>query len=166
MFDELIGRVPLPEPDPERWREQIHESLGDLLEILASHRDAALAGLGRIPTSPKALAGAEHADRRPQSRRPVRPGGRAGARSAPLYVCACAFERGLFAHSGMTQVEVDEYFADIDRFYAALPAARFPVLASIGEEMATYDAEARFTFGLDVLLAGLEAVDRRSRPAR
>ncbi|MGB8876648.1 MAG: TetR/AcrR family transcriptional regulator [Solirubrobacteraceae bacterium] len=166
VFDELIGRVPLPEPDPERWREQIHESLGELLEILASHRDAALAGLGRIPTSPKALAGAEALTA------VLRAGGLSdqavalGLDQLLLYVCACAFERGLFAHSGMNQVEVDEYFADIDRFYAALPAERFPVLASIGEEMATYDAQARFTFGLDVLLAGLEAVDRRSRRAR
>lgn len=75
-----------------------------------------------------------------------------------LYVCACAFERGLVEHSGMTQAEIDGYFAEIDRFYAALPPARFPVLASIGDEMSAYDGEARFRFGLDVLIAGLEAV--------
>jgi AcrR family transcriptional regulator len=166
VFDELIGRVPLPEPDPERWREQLHESLGQLLEILSSHRDAALAGLGRIPTSPKALAGAETLTA------VLRAGGLSdravalGLDQLLLYVCACAFERGLFAHSGMTEVEVEAYFADIDRFYAALPAERFPVLASIGEEMATFDGEERFEFGLDVLIAGLGAVDRRSRQAR
>jgi AcrR family transcriptional regulator len=166
VFDELIGRVPLPEPDPERWREQVHESLGDLLEILTSHRDAALAGLGRIPTSPKALAGAD------RLAAVLKAGGLSdrtvalGLDQLLLYVCACAFERGLFEHSGMTQEEIDEYFAEIDRFYAALPAERFPALAAIGEEMAAYDGEARFSFGLDVLLAGLEAVDRRSRKTR
>ena len=66
----------------------------------------------------------------------------------------------------MTQVEIEEYFAEIDTFYAALPAERFPVLASLGDEMAKYDGEARFRFGLDVLIAGLEVVDRSSRPAR
>jgi len=165
VFDELIGRVPLPEPDPKRWREQVHESLGDLLELLTAHRDAALAGLGRIPTSPNALAGAE------ALAGVLRAGGLSdrtvalGLDQLLLYVCACAFERGLFEHSGMTQEEIDEYFAEIDRFYAALPGERFPVLASIGEEMAAYDAEARFSFGLDVLIAGLEAVDRRARRA-
>jgi AcrR family transcriptional regulator len=164
VFDELIGRVPLPEPDPNRWREQVREALGTLLEILTAHRDAALAGLGRIPTSPKALAGAD------ALAAILRAGGLSdrtvalGLDQLVLYVCACAFERGLFEHSGMTQEEIDEYFADIDRFYAALPAARFPVLASIGEEMATYDGDARFTFGLEVLIAGLEAVDRSARP--
>jgi AcrR family transcriptional regulator len=166
VFDELIGRVPRPEPDPKRWREQVRQALGDLLEILTAHRDAALAGLGRIPTSPKALAGAD------TLAAILRAGGLSdrtvalGLDQMLLYVCACAFERGLFAHSGMTQEEIDEYFAEINRFYAALPAERFPVLASIGEEMASYDPEARFRFGLDVLLAGLEAVDRGSRRAR
>jgi AcrR family transcriptional regulator len=163
VFDELIGRVPLPEPDPERWREQIHDALGELREILTAHRDAALAGLGRIPTSPKALAGAE------TLAAVLRAGGLSdrtialGLDQLTLYVCASAFERGLFEHSGMTREEIDSYFAEIDRFYAALPAEHFPVLASIGEEMASHDAEERFQFGLDVLLAGLEAVDRRFR---
>jgi len=166
VFDELIGRVPLPEPDPKRWREQVQGALGDLLEILTAHRDAALAGLGRIPTSPKALAGAE------ALAAVLRAGGLSdrtvalGLDQLLLYVCACAFERGLFEHSGMTQEEIEAYFAEIDGFYAALPAERLPVLASIGQEMAAYDADARFSFGLDVLLAGLEAVDRRSRRAR
>jgi AcrR family transcriptional regulator len=166
VFDELIGRVPLPEPDPKRWREQVHQMATDLLEILTAHRDAALAGLGRIPTSPNALAGAE------TLAAVLRAGGLSdrtvalGLDQLLLYVCACGFERGLFEHSGMTQEEIDEYFADIDRFYAAMPAERFPVLGSIGTEMSSYDGDARFEFGIQVLIAGLEAVDRSSRPAR
>ena len=165
VFDELIGRVPLPEPDAKRWREQIHQALGDLLEILTAHRDAALAGLGRIPTTPKALAGAD------RLAAVLRVGGLSdrtvalGLDQLLLYVCACAFEQGLFEHSGMTQAEIEDYFAEINDFYAALPAERFPVLASIGDEMSAYDGEARFRFGLDVLIAGLEAVDRSSRRA-
>src|ERR1700734_1609689 len=59
VFDELVGQVPLPTPDPERWREQVFEMLRSLRQVLLSHRDAALAGLGRIPTSPQTLAAAE-----------------------------------------------------------------------------------------------------------
>ena len=33
--------------------------MADLHDVLASHRDAALAGLGRVPTTPKTLAAAE-----------------------------------------------------------------------------------------------------------
>ena len=59
VFDELVGQVPLPEPDPKIWREQVRQMLRDLRGVLISHRDAALAGLGRIPTTPKALVAAE-----------------------------------------------------------------------------------------------------------
>src|ERR1700722_16141027 len=46
VFDDLVGQVPLPTPDPDRWREQVTEMLGALRRVLMSHRDAALAGLG------------------------------------------------------------------------------------------------------------------------
>jgi AcrR family transcriptional regulator len=160
VFDELVGRVDLPEPDPRIWREQVRQGLADLFEILTSHRDAALAGLGRVPTSPKALAGADGLAAI------LRAGGLSdrtvalGLDQLLLYVCAFAFEQGLYAHNGMTEDEMAEYFGEVDRFYLALPAAQFPALASIGHEMAAYDGEARFRFGLDVLIAGLEAVSR------
>jgi AcrR family transcriptional regulator len=59
IFDELVGTVPPPTPDPKRWREQITAMMFDVQRVLVSHRDAALAGIGRVPTSPKALAGME-----------------------------------------------------------------------------------------------------------
>jgi hypothetical protein len=51
-------------------------------------------------------------------------------------------------------------------FYAALPADRFPALASIGPDMTGHDDVERFEFGLDVLIAGLEAVSARERAGR
>ena len=48
-------------------------------------------------------------------------------------------------------------------FYAALPAERYPVLASIAPDMTGHDHVERFSFGLDVLIAGLEAVGARIR---
>ena len=59
VFDALVGQVKLEEPDPARWREQVYRLLRDLRDILASHTDAALAGLGRVPTAPQTLAAAE-----------------------------------------------------------------------------------------------------------
>jgi AcrR family transcriptional regulator len=34
-YDELVGQVPLPEPDPDRWREQVHQMLGDFRQTFA-----------------------------------------------------------------------------------------------------------------------------------
>ena len=67
----------------------------DLRDILAAHRDAALAGLGRVPTSPKTLAAAEVLVA------VLRAGGLSdrvialGLDQLVLYVSAFAFETGL-----------------------------------------------------------------------
>src|SRR5262249_7179143 len=39
VFDELVGAVELPEPDPERWRDQLMTMLHELHRVLVSHRD-------------------------------------------------------------------------------------------------------------------------------
>jgi AcrR family transcriptional regulator len=165
VYDELIGQVSLPEPDPSRWREQVHQMTGDLYDVLVSHRDAALAGLGRIPTSPKSLAAGEALVA------VLRVGGLSdqaialGLDLLGLYVSAHAFEAGLLEHGGMTPADVQQYYADVHGFYEALPADRFPVLASVAADMTGHDRAERFRFGLDVILSGLEAVSRGSGQA-
>ncbi|MGB0098113.1 MAG: hypothetical protein WBP81_36950 [Solirubrobacteraceae bacterium] len=37
-------------PDPKIWRDQLTNMLHDFHGVLVAHRDAALAGLGRVPT--------------------------------------------------------------------------------------------------------------------
>ena len=79
-----------------------------------------------------------------------------------LYVSATAFEDGLFRR-GMDEEEMLRYYAGVHAFYAALPADRYPVLASIAPDMTGHDDVERFNFGLDVLISGLEAVNARVR---
>jgi AcrR family transcriptional regulator len=163
VFDELVGQVPLPTPDPERWREQVFEMLRDLRAVLMSHRDAALAGLGRIPTSPQTLAAAEVLVAT------LRTGGLSdrvvaiGLDQLILYVSACAFEDGLLKQAGMRPEEVAQYFADVHAFYEALPPAQYPVLASVANEMTSADGDERFEFGIAAFVAGLETMSRAER---
>lgn len=160
VFDELVGRVPLPEPDPARWREQMHQMAGDLRRILISHRDVALAGLGRVPSSPKVLEAAEVVVA------VMRAGGLSdrvlalGLDQLLLYIAASAFEESLYEHRGLTPAELERYFEDVHAFYQRLPANRFPVLASIAEPMTGPDGEERFAFGVDAMLSGFEAMSR------
>jgi hypothetical protein len=153
--------VPLPTPDADHWREQVFEMLRGLRRVLLSHRDAALAGLGRIPTSPKTLAAAEVLVST------LRLGGLSdrvialGLDQLILYVSACAFEDGLLQQTGMDPDEVQRYYADVHAFYQALPSEQFPVLASIAPEMTSADGEERFDFGIASFVAGLEAMSRR-----
>jgi len=160
VYDELVGQVPLPVPDPERWREQVFDMLRGLRAVLMSHRDAALAGLGRIPTSPQTLAATEVLVTT------LRMGGLTdrvvalGLDQLILYVSACAFEDGLLKQSGMDPEEVQRYFDEVHAFFGALPSAQFPVLASIAQDMTSADGDERFEFGLAAFVAGLEAMSR------
>jgi len=160
VYDALVGQVALVEPDPATWREQLRRIMTDFHDVLVSHTDAALAGLGRIPTSPQTMAAAE------VLAGIMRAGGLSpmvvalGLDQLVLYVSATAFEDGLFRR-GMDEEEMLRYYAGIHAFYAALPANRYPVLASIAPDMTGHDDVERFNFGLDVLISGLEAVNAK-----
>jgi AcrR family transcriptional regulator len=160
VYDELIGRVPLPEPDPERWEEQIRDMMRGLRDVLAAHRDTALAGLGRIPTTPKSLAAAEAVTAVLKAGGLSDLGVALGLDHLVLHVCATALEESLYRHSGMPETELARYFEDVHTFYQALPPDRYPALASVAEDMTGHDGEERFEFGLTVLIEGLRAADR------
>src|SRR5262249_12696204 len=121
-----------------------------------------LAGLGRVPTSPKVLAAAEVLTKI------MKLGGlndyvtALGLDQLILYVCACAVEEGVFARSGMMQADIEQYFGEVHDYYSALPAETYPTLAAVAPEMTGHDGEERFLFGLDALIAGFEALSRRS----
>jgi AcrR family transcriptional regulator len=160
VFDELVGRVPLPEPDPARWREQILQMASDMRQILISHRDVALAGLGRIPSSPNVLKAAEVVTA------VMRLGGLSdrvialGLDQLMLYIEASAFEDSLYDARGLTPDELAQYFDDVHTFYQRLPVDRFPVLASLADPMTGPDGEERFVFGMEAMLSGFEAMSR------
>ncbi|HET9899291.1 MAG TPA: TetR/AcrR family transcriptional regulator [Streptosporangiaceae bacterium] len=166
VYDELVGQVPLEKPDPARWREQVRQMMRGLRDILAAHSDAALAGLGRMPTSPQTLAAAESLVA------VLKAGGLTdrvialGLDQLILYVSACAFESSLYAKGRADTEDLERYFTEVHSFYAALPQDRFPVLTAVAPVMFDHGGEERFEFGLDLLIAGMEAASaaERARP--
>ena len=72
-----------------------------------------------------------------------------------LYVSASAYEAGLYRKAD--PAELERYFAGAHAFYASLPPDRYPVLTSVAPDMTGADADDRFEFGLNVLIAGFEA---------
>jgi len=157
VFDELVGRVPLPEPDPGRWRQQVFGMLDGLRRQLAAHRDAALAGIGRVPTSANTLRAAEVLVTTLRAGRISDRNIALGFDQLVLYVCAYAYEESVFAHSDMDSDAVAEYYRQVHTFFRALPPAEFPTLASLADAMTGPDADERFAFGLDAILKGLES---------
>jgi AcrR family transcriptional regulator len=161
IFDALVSQVPIPVPDPAHWQDQLRDVATGLRDVLRTNSQVALAGLGRIPTSFDALAGAEGMLAILQAGGlPPRVVGLAADLLA-LYIIAGVFEESLYERRGMSDKDMADYADEIHRFYSALPPNRFPILSAMAADLTAGDGDDRFQFGLDVLIAGLIAVGQR-----
>ncbi|MEU4409257.1 TetR/AcrR family transcriptional regulator [Streptosporangium sp. NPDC023963] len=160
MYDEVVGEIHVPEPEPERWLEQLREMVLDAFRVFSAHADIARVGLAGIPTGPNALRVAE-------GQLAVMLAGGVPPRAAALmidrlglYVCSDAYEGSLYVNrqrgSGKDLASfLGEFFGQIAAFYRSLPVDRFPnIVAQVDTLMAANGTE-RFEFGLDLLLRGL-----------
>lgn len=168
LIDRVAGEMTAPTPDPARWIEQTKELLRTMHRIFAAHRDLAGASLANIPTGHSALKLMD------ALLAILRAGGlpkQVAAYAAdllPMYVTASAYEGSLFAQ----RLEREPgYFRDLDAYFRSLPKERFPTFTTMIAEMTAEDDghDARFEFGLDVLLRGLAsyaAEEPTPRPRR
>jgi AcrR family transcriptional regulator len=161
MIDRVAGAIEVPDPDPERWPEQVKQCVRDIYQGFLAHPGLAAANMGKVPTGPGALAtidrflGLLRAGNLPDKVVAY------AADILPLYATAYAFEQGLFA-GGKTEEEALRYYEQLDGFFRALPAERFPNIAALTDVLAGEDEpDARFEFGLEMLVTGIAAQARR-----
>jgi AcrR family transcriptional regulator len=158
ILDRVIGEIPLPQPDPERWEEQLRAFARDGREVFRRYRDLGRASLGRVPMGPSLLRAVEwQLQLLDGAGIPARPAAWFGDLLA-LYVGAHAFEDTL-------GTDEDDIGRAIGGYLASLPPERFPHLLAAGSELASGDADQRFEFGLDLLIRGLASVAADGRSA-
>jgi AcrR family transcriptional regulator len=152
IFDRVIGEQEVPDPDPERWEEQIKGVARTMRATIIGHRDIVRLSIGRIPLGPNAL---RYADR-------VLAILRAGGLSPALAVAGhqllfsivmgfCIDETG---EGGQPPAESPGP-EDARAYLSSLPADRFPHLVGLAGEVASSDPEERFELLLDVYVSGL-----------
>jgi AcrR family transcriptional regulator len=160
LLERIIAEVDVPDPDPDRWQEQLHEVGMKMYAVYKAHRDIAVVTLGVIPTGPNAL---RNADRMMAimlaGHVPPKVAGWALDRLA-LYICADAFEGSiLFKRQQASGLSMDEfaatYFNGVRDFFVNLPADRFPNLSKHVGDLMGGDHDARFAFGLDMIIRSL-----------
>lgn len=154
LLDRIVGEQQIPEPDPEHWQDQLREMARRSRELFKSRRDSARLSMGRIPTGPnslpvmeKVLAVLAAGDLPP----------RVVAYAADimaLYVGAFAFEESIAREGDPEQFE---------QYLRSLPPEQFPVITGLAADLTAGDADERFEFGIELLIAGLEALRERSR---
>jgi AcrR family transcriptional regulator len=162
VFDRIIGEQPVPDPDPERWQEQVKEVARTMRATILRHRDVVRLSIGRMPMGPSAL---RYADRLVALLR-------AGGLSPQLAVSAHRLlfsivngfaidETGEGGHPPTDPPPPDP--AAARDYLAALPPDRFPHLAELADHFVD-GADERFELLLDLFVDGL-AQRTRSEPA-
>ena len=164
VVERVIGEIELPgPPDPSRWQEQLKEMGRATRAVFSRHRDLARASFARIPLGENAIRGTEWMIALLRS---AELSDRVIALACdlfPLYVMAVCYEESLYAGENVTQEVMDDFFANLGGFFAALPQDRFPNVVSLAGALVEGDSDDRFEFGMDVLLRGMAAVDGQER---
>jgi AcrR family transcriptional regulator len=156
LFDQIIGEQHVPDPEPERWREQLKEVARTMRTTILRHRDVVRISIGRIPMGPNALTYSER----------VLAILRAGGVPDPLAVLGHHLliavvngytidETGEGGEPPPDQPPPDEAAAMARDYLASLPVERFPNLVSLADHIVAGDPDARFELLLDLFVDGL-----------
>src|SRR5919197_1295412 len=154
VFDHVIGEQEVPDPDPERWQEQLKEIGRTMRATILRHRDIVRISVGRIPMGPNAL---RYSDR-------VLAVLRAGG--VPAELAVLGHHLLIAAINGFTLDETGERESPEDQpsleegakmardYIASLPRETFPNLVEVADHFAVSDPDLRFELLLDLFVDG------------
>lgn len=157
MVDKIAGEIDVPEPDPDRWQDQLRVYARRAQQVWAAHADIVRASLATIPTGPGRLRVVEGL------LAIMRAAGFSdqmavwGVDRLQIYIDADTYESWLYTAKIKQGLDVDEYVGSIREYYGKLPADRFPTVVGMAGTIAT-DGDQRFEFGLELIIAGLAAL--------
>lgn len=153
MFDRVVSEIDLGEdPDPKRWRDQLESLLTRILETLERHHGIARVPLANVPTGPNAAVVADRVIGL------LRAGG-IDDRSIAffidvvfLYINATAYETAIYVEEGVPEDSIE---ADIRAAFSQLDPTTIPNTMSMLDVLTQGSGEARFRFGLRLMIEGL-----------
>jgi AcrR family transcriptional regulator len=156
MFDRVIGEQHVPDPDPERWQEQVKEVARTMRATILRHRDIVRLSVGRIPMGPNAL---RYADRLVGI---LRAGGLPDALAftgqqllISIVIGFAIDETGEGGQPPADQPPPEAAAAMARDYVASLPRDRFPNLVAVAGHFAAGDQDERFELLLDIFVTGL-----------
>ena len=153
VLDRVIGELDVPDPDPERWQEQVKELARAQRAVTLRHRDIVRISLGRIPLGPNALELSE------RTLAILRAGGLSDELAVVAQQLLIATVNGFTLDETSPPEEGDwEKAGNAARDYiAALPADRFPSLRAVASQFTALDRDEAFDLLLDIFVSGLAA---------
>ena len=172
----VVGRVcsqwQIPDPVPERWDDQLRESMVELLEVYRANPGVARCTLGMIPLEPGLLIVSERLLALLKSGEVPDQYAAWFLDVASLYVASVAVEEDIWRerHRGQDpdeaaateHLEEEAVAAEVRKVFESLPAEHFPFLSSLAATLAAGSGDERFAFGVDLLVSGLKAMSARA----
>ncbi|MBV9354979.1 MAG: TetR/AcrR family transcriptional regulator C-terminal domain-containing protein [Chloroflexi bacterium] len=157
LLSERVGEeIELPAPDPDHWQDQLKEVLRQIRGATERHRDVARISLGRLPSGPVLARFTEWLF---ALMVPVGIPDQVIAHTGDLtslYVQAYAFEESLGVASPTGEPLPPEQIVTMLRDYLlSLPGDRFPQVHRAVDVLFGGDRDARFEFGIDLIVRGL-----------
>jgi AcrR family transcriptional regulator len=159
MMDRVAQGLEFQEPDPERWQEQLKDSMRSMLKMMRAYPGVARAAIGQVPLGERALESTENM-------LAILKAGKVPDKAAawavdliPLFVTATAFEESVQSASAWTTEDLDRYLAEMRGFFAGLPAEKFPIVVALAGALTSgAQGDERFEFGVQVIVAGLASL--------
>jgi AcrR family transcriptional regulator len=152
IFDRVIGEQEVPDPDPERWQEQLKQVARTMRATILAHRDIVRLSIGRIPMGPNAL---RYSDRVIAI---LRAGGLPDELAVTGHQLLISIVNGFAidetGEGGQPPAESQSHDA-AQAYLATLPAERFPHLATLAEHFGAKNPDERFELLLDIYVDGL-----------
>jgi TetR/AcrR family transcriptional regulator, tetracycline repressor protein len=156
VFEEVIGEHEIPDPDPQRWQEQIKDAARSMRETIHRHRDIVQLSIGRIPLGPNAIRVSE------RTLAILRAGGIPDDLAVQSYLLLMSIvngftmdERGFEDQQGQDGRPIEEIGRTVQGYFESLPEDRFPNLREVADSFAMSDQDARFELLLDLYVEGL-----------
>ncbi|HWD05979.1 MAG TPA: TetR/AcrR family transcriptional regulator [Amycolatopsis sp.] len=159
MLDAVLGDVPVPEPDPARWTEQVKEQVREQVRAMVAYPGIAkVAWNTPAPVTPHSL-------RQGEAMLKILRAGGLNLRQAvyagdalSLYAKAYAYEASSWTFGDYDEAEVAERGRQVADYMGSLPEGAFPNLLHAGEFFGENTSEERFEFALAMFVGGLAAL--------
>jgi AcrR family transcriptional regulator len=163
VMDQVIGEGKIPDPEPDRWQEQIKQVARDQRAGILRHPWIVRVSIGRIPMGPNALRYSE------RILAILRAGGLPPRLAVQGYLLLIATINGFTidetgvddsadpaASAPLTDRETRQHAANLARDYiASLPPTQFPNMTALADEFALADPDERFNLLIDIFVDGL-----------
>lgn len=153
VFDRVIGELRLPDPDPDRWAEQLKDVARAMRDGIARHRDIVRVSMGRLPVGPNALRFTEGV------LAILRTGGLSDELAVSgSYLLTVVVNGFMLEEAPASGRQPDaEFLRAVSGYFASLPGDRFPNLVAVADSYTQGDADERFELLIDLFVDGLVA---------